>query len=318
MSTYREKLPQLDGRMFITDGGLETTLYFDKGYDLQDFAAFPLIESEEGRRTLIEYYQPYIELARDHGFGCILESPTWRASKYWGNRLGYDTERLAAVNSQSIALLARLRGRYRESDFPIVISGCLGPRRDGYQVQEKMNIDQARKYHAVQIGQLNQTEADLVSAFTINYSEEAIGITLAAQDHHIPVVISFTLETDGRLPSGQPLGAAIEEIDNSTDLGPSYYMINCAHPSHFRDALLPDSQWKERIRAVRANASAKSHAELEEAEELDNGNPKEFGKQSVALTEVLPGLNIFGGCCGTDVRHLTALCTHLSHSTLIA
>ena len=190
----------------------------------------------------------------------------------------------------------------------MVISGCIGPRADGYKISNKMTVDEARQYHFEQIETFAHSEADLVSAFTINYVEEAIGITRAAQSAGIPVVISFTVETDGRLPSGQALAQAITEVDHTTQNGPAYYMINCAHPTHFNTTLTTDAPWVRRIRAIRANASALSHAELDEAQELEDGNPVELGSQYAELTNMLPNLNIFGGCCGTDHRHVAAIC----------
>lgn len=195
----------------------------------------------------------------------------------------------------------------------MVISGCLGPMGDGYHIDNKASIADAKKYHSAQVESFSETDADLVSAYTITYSEEAIGITLAAQDAGMPVVISFTVETDGRLPSGQPLSEAILEVDRITDNGPIYYMINCAHPSHFKHVLQGSAAWRERIRAVRANASCKSHAELDEAEVLDRGDPKELGFECVDLTSSLPNLTIFGGCCGTDLHHIEEMCKRIPH-----
>jgi S-methylmethionine-dependent homocysteine/selenocysteine methylase len=308
MKTNRKGISQLKERIFITDGGLETTLVFEHGFDLPEFASFTLLKKKEGRAAMHDYYLPYIDLAKQNQFGFILEGATWRASRDWGEKIGYNASELAQANYEGIALLAKLRQTHETDTTPILISGCIGPRGDGYTPAVKMDAWQAQRYHSTQIQTLSKTEADLVSAFTINYSEEAIGITRAAQQFDIPAVISFTLETDGRLPSGQPLGAAIEEVDRETQNGPAYYMINCAHPSHFKHVLQTDAAWKERIHAVRANASCKSHAELDESEELDSGNPEELGSEYIDLIKLLPNLNIFGGCCGTDIRHLREIC----------
>ncbi len=149
---------------------------------------------------------------------------------------------------------------------------------------------------------------DLVSAYTINYEEEAIGIVKAAKSAEVPVVIGFTVETDGKLPTGQSLGKAITAVDEATNNGPAYYMINCAHPTHFKDILEVDEPWVKRIRAIRANASTKSHAELDEAVDLDEGNPLDFGTRCGELKKISPNINIFGGCCGTDHRHVEEIC----------
>lgn len=308
MNTHRNPLPQLADDIFITDGGLETTLIFDQGHDLPEVAAFDIFRKKDGYRILHDYFLPYIDLARNHRVGFILESPTWRASRDWGRKIGYTPGELAEMNHTAIALLSDLRRDWETDDSPMVISGCIGPRGDGYQIAEKMTIEEAKSYHQEQIDTLGRTAADLVSAFTINYVEEAIGIVLAAQSARIPVVISFTVETDGHLPSGQPLGEAIQAVDAATDNGPAYYMINCAHPTHFAEALATGESWVRRVRAIRANASNKSHDELDGSDELDAGDPTDLGARYAELKRLLPHLNIFGGCCGTDLRHVTEIC----------
>ena len=308
MSKYRDRLPQVSDKLFITDGGLETTLIFHHGYDLPAFAAFDILRRAEGYQVLRDYFVSYVQMARKNGLGFILESPTWRASRDWGRQIGYDSKALREMNRQSIDLLADIRSRYETDQTPVVISGCIGPRGDGYAVSEKMTAGEAERYHREQIDTLSRTDADLVTAYTINYTEEAIGITRAALSVTMPVVIGFTVETDGRLPSGQPLGEAITAVDQATDGGPAYYMINCAHPTHFEHAFAVDESWVKRIRAVRANASTQSHAELDVAEELDAGDPADLSKRYAQLHKVLPHLTIFGGCCGTDQRHVEAIC----------
>lgn len=312
MSIYRNQLPQLASTPFISDGGLETTLIFHHGYELPDMAAFDLLTQKDGYEVLREYYKPYIHLARTHRLGFILESPTWRASRDWGRKLGYSPADLYEINRKSITLLQELRDTFQDRHTPMVISGCIGPKGDGYEVSDKMTVTQAREYHAEQIKTFSETDADLVSAFTINYTEEAIGITQAAQSVCMPVVISFTLETDGRLPSGQSLADAVTTVDQATDNGPAYYMINCAHPTHFARTLTTGAAWTHRILAVRANASAKSHAELDAADDLDDGHPAELGRQYAELVKQLPHLTVFGGCCGTDHRHVKAICEALT------
>lgn len=294
--------------LFITDGGLETTLLFHDGYELPEFAAFDLLTQPGGYETLQNYYRSYIILARANEVGFILESPTWRASRKWGDKLGYSSGDLREINRKSIALLQDLRDIWESGKTDVVISGCIGPRGDGYNVSEKMTAEDARKYHLEQIETLSETQADLVSAFTINYTEEAVGISQAAEAAGIPAVISFTVGTDGRLPSGQPLGEAVTTVDQATGNGPAYYMINCAHPSHFKGALNNEEPWLKRIRGIRANASAKSHAELDAAVDLDEGDPTDLGARYAELKNQWRHFNIFGGCCGTDHRHVEEIC----------
>ncbi len=305
---YRQRLPQLDGGLFITDGGLETTLIFHQGLELPAFAAFDLLKDDEGTEQLRAYYAPYASLARERGVGLVLESPTWRANPDWAAEIGYSLEELDTLNRKAIALMEEIRAEYA-SGAPIVISGCIGPQSDGYSPTTMLTPDEAQRYHSTQIETFADTAADMVTAITMTYAEEAIGLTRAAVEHGLPVVISFTLETDGRLPSSQALGGAIQQVDEETSGGPAYYMINCAHPTHFEDVLEAGAPWVERIGGLRANASTKSHAELDEAEELDEGDPADLGERHAALRARLPGVNVLGGCCGTDHRHVTSICT---------
>jgi S-methylmethionine-dependent homocysteine/selenocysteine methylase len=305
--TYRERLPQLEGDLFLTDGGLETVLIFHEGIDLPLFAAFDLLKDEEGTETLRRYYEQYLALARERGLGFVLESPTWRASPRWATELGYGPDELEALNRKAIALLEETRGAHEDGGPPIVISGCIGPQDDGYNPAELLSPDVAGEYHSVQIGTFADTAADVVTAITMTYVEEALGIARAAGEFGLPVVISFTVETDGRLPSGQDLGSAIEEVDAGSETKPAYFMVNCAHPTHFEGVLDETAGWRERIRGLRANASTKSHAELDEATELDDGDPADLGRRYAALRERLPELNVVGGCCGTDHRHVAEI-----------
>lgn len=308
MSKYRNHLPQLGEQLFMTDGGLETTLIFEDKIDLPYFASFDLLKDAAGTRRLEDYYDRYAVMAREQGLGLVLEAPTWRANTDWAARLGYDASRLAAINRDAIALLLRVRRRHETEQTPIVISGNLGPRGDGYRADAQMSAEQARDYHRAQIATFAGTDADMVAAFTINYVEEGIGIVAAAQECKMPVAISFTLETDGRLPSGDTLEHAIRRTDLETDAYAIYYMINCAHPTHFDKVLASGGKWLERISGLRANASRRSHAELDESTDLDAGDAEELGSQYRGLQAVLPKLSVVGGCCGTDHRHVEAIC----------
>lgn len=304
MNNYRTSLPQLDNKLYLTDGGIETTLIFHEGLELPDFAAFHLLQSENGEKALHKYFRTYAEIAKRFETGLILESATWRASKDWGARLGYTPEALVDVNRRAIRMLEDLRNEFESDQTPVVLSGCIGPRGDGYIPGNVMTAQEAEDYHWEQIKTFANSGADMVTAITMNYVEEAIGITRAAQRANIPVAISFTVETDGNLPTGQSLKTAIEQVDEATSGYPAYYMINCAHPTHFENVVAEGGAWRERIRGVRANASHRSHAELNEAPDLDDGNPVELGAQYASLTKHLSRLNVMGGCCGTDHRHL--------------
>ena len=306
-ANYRHRLPQLDGGLFLSDGGLETTLIYHDGFDLPMFAAFVLLESERGRAALRAYYDRYAEVAAKHGTGFILESPTWRASPDWWQKLGYDRGRLARANRAAIAMMHDIRDARAKAQTPLVVSGNIGPRGDGYDPGALMSPWEAEAFHAWQIGVFADAGADLVSAVTLTNVNEAIGVTRAAEAAGMPCVISFTVETDGKLPTGESLAVAITSVDRETNAGPAYYMINCAHPDHFRDALDQDSGWMKRVRGLRANASRKSHAELDNSTALDAGDPHELGELYAELLTRFPLINVLGGCCGTDHRHVACI-----------
>jgi S-methylmethionine-dependent homocysteine/selenocysteine methylase len=314
MTTKRNDLPQLDGGLFLTDGGIETTLIFHDGLDQPYFASYDLLRNQEGTEVLRRYFKRYAELARDNDIGIILESPTWRASADWGVKMGYSDEALAVVNKESLELLAEVRDEYETDTAPIVLSGCIGPRGDGYDPGNVMSPEQAEAYHAKQVNAFRDSKADMICALTMTNVNEALGVTRAAQAAGMPVAISFTVETDGKLPTGQDLGEAVEAVDAATGNGPAYFMINCAHPDHFQHVLESGEPWLQRLQGLRCNASRMSHEELDNAEELDDGNPVEFGEQFGDIHRHNPQINVLGGCCGTDHRHIE----HVCHSSKLA
>lgn len=315
MSKYRNALPQLTSRdVFITDGGIETDLIFHHGQELPSFASFVLLQDEKGSESLRNYFRGYAEIARNEKVGLVLEAATWRSNFDWGKQLGYSENDLEEINRKAIDMLVEFREEYENEDTKVVISGCLGPRGDGYNPSNVMSAKEAQTYHGVQIATFSKTEADLVTAITMNYVEEALGIAQAAKSLGMPVVISFTVETDGKLPTSQTLKDAIEQVDKETGNYPAYYMVNCAHPTHFADVLESGEAWAKRISGVRANASKKSHAELDFSVELDEGNPAELGQDYIVLFDKLKNLKVLGGCCGTDSRHIAEICkTALQH-----
>lgn len=284
---------------------METTLIFRDGLDLPEFASFVLLDDAAGVDALRTYYASYVAIAERHGVGIVLDTPTWRANADWGARLGYSARALEDVSRRGVALLEDVREEAGEA-VDMLISGCVGPRGDGYVVGEAMSAEEAETYHSAQVSTFAGTNADLVGALTLNYADEAIGIARVAAEVGIPSVISFTVETDGRLPSGQELRDAVAQVDDATGGAPAYFMVNCAHPTHFEGVL--DEGGLERVVGLRANASTKSHAELDEAEELDQGDPDDLAERYRGLRRFLPNLRVVGGCCGTDERHVEAIC----------
>ena len=293
-----------DTGYFLADGGLETTLIFHQGIALNHFAAFELLNTEEGKQALGRYYRPYLDLAAKLGVGYILETPTWRANPDWAYKLGYSGDELRALNKNAVRFLRELVKERHENAQNIVLSGCIGPRGDGYAAEKCMSAAEASHYHRDQVQAFALADVDVITGMTINYSDEAIGIIMAAKSFNTPVVISFTVETDGNLPTGETLRKAIEKTDAATDGYALHFMINCAHPEHFKHILKEEGNWKKRIRGIRANASTKSHAELDESETLDAGDKHLLAHGYRRLRQLLPDLRITGGCCGTDHSHL--------------
>ena len=310
---YRHALPQLGEALFLTDGGLETTMIFHEGLELPHFAAFGLMRTPEGRDALERYFARYVALAKADGRGLVLESATWRSNPDWGAKLGYLIEALDVVNAEAVAFLHAIREREETAASPMVVSGNIGPRGDGYRPENLMSAEEAEVYHGRQVRVFEAAGADLVTVMTMNYVEEAIGVARAAKAAGIPVVVAFTVETDGRLRTGTALGAAIEACDAATGGYPAYYMVNCAHPTHFR-GVLAGTGWLERIGGIRANASKMSHDELDEAPELDPGDPAELAQDYRGLMQLLPSLRVLGGCCGTDQRHIGAISGVCGHA----
>ncbi|MGB0507065.1 MAG: homocysteine S-methyltransferase family protein [Pikeienuella sp.] len=301
MAIHRNGFQNVEADLFLAYVGMETDLIFGRGMDLPGFASYPLMETEEGRDLLKSYLMNMIVLGKDKSLGVILESPTWVANRDRGSTIGYAPDRIMQLNEEAIALMVQVRAETGHAST--VISANLGPRDDAYDPGAQMSADEAERYHSEQIAVFAKTEADVVSGYTLAYSAEAIGIVRAARKFGLPVVIAFTVETDGNLPTGASLETAITDVDEATDGYASYFMVNCAHPDHF-DFALKDGPWMKRIKGIVANASRCSHAELDEAVELDDGNPRELGNQLSEIRRRFPHINVLGGCCGTDMRHM--------------
>jgi homocysteine S-methyltransferase len=311
MTRYRDHLPQLGGEIYLTDGGVETDLIFNRSIEIREFAAHTLLPEPNGRAALERYLRSYLELARSRGTGFILDTQTWKAHPHWAGDLGATDAELKQVNRDAVAFIAGLREEFSANREPIVLNAVVGPRGDAYAPEDLVAVGDARGYHARQLGWLAETEVDMATAMTFTQSGEAAGFALAAEDVGLPCTISFTVETDGRLPSGEPLDEAITRVDAESGRTPAYFMINCAHPDHFMH-ILEDDAWARRIRGIRCNASRCSHAELDASETLDDGDPVELAGQYGVIRSRMPWLNVFGGCCGSDIRHVTEIARFLA------
>lgn len=305
------KLPHESEKLFLTDAGFETWLLFDKGFDMPCFAAYPLAENAKGRAAFDEYFAPIFELAQQNDTGFVLDTYTWRANPDWGLELGHDLDHLTTVNTNAVKTAEDMRSKLGQG-LNVLINGVIGPRGDGYDPKTVMSVQEAQDYHGFQIAIFAKTNVDMVSGLTLTNVPEAIGIANAAAKSGLPCVISFTLETNGRLPTGEALSDAIAQVDAQAVTKPAYFMINCAHPDHFANMIPLGADWTRRIGGVRANASRMSHAELDCCETLDDGDPVEFGTQYASLRKRLPNLKVFGGCCGTDHMHLSQICKSIA------
>ncbi len=306
MSKYRNALPQLSGDLFLADAGIETDLIFNHGVEIREFASHTLLPNPTSREIVANYFRGFLSLAKNFDAGFILDSQTWKAHLHWAEDLGTTEQELCLANKDSIAFIAELRDEYSTNNKPIVLNGVIGPRGDAYAPESRVAAVEAEEYHAKQIAWLAETEVDMVTATTFTQSDEAIGVVQAARSADLPIVISFTVENDGRLPTGQPLDEAINAVDDATNAAAAYFMVNCAHPDHFFD-VLDDSDWARRIRGLRCNASRLNHAELDECEVLDDGDPEELANQYKSIAASMPWLNVFGGCCGSDLRHVAEI-----------
>jgi len=302
----------------LTDGGLETSLIFQDGIELPFFAACELLRTEHGMRVLIDHFDETAAIAEEAGVGFSVDTPTWRANPDWTDRLGYSPEEFTEVNREGVRMAEEVRRRHESAATPVVIAGVVGPRGDGYTERTRQSQGQAADYHFRQVSVLAGTEADYITALSLTYSDEAVGMARAAEASGMPIVVSFTVETDGLLAGGESLEQAINAVEQHTDEYPEYYMIDCAHPTHLPSPLAANSSWGRRIRGYRANATARSHGELNAALELETGDPEEFAAQLRELRQRMPQLAVVGGCCGTDARHSRAIAGALSQQASAA
>ncbi len=296
---------RISNGLWLADGGLETTLIFHHGIDLPHFASFALLAEDSGRARLRHYFADYLSAARAHRAGFVLDTVTWRSGKGWGEIMGLSPDDVDAINRDAVVLAREIAASAEAAGTDIVLNGVVGPHGDAYAPDRLLDAQEAEAAHDRQVRVLAEAGVDLVTATTIANAAEGIGIARAALKADVPVVVSFTVETDGRLITGQTLGEAIAETEAATGRGVAWYGVNCAHPDHFRGAL--NGPWRDRIGMVRANASRKSHAELDKSTELDAGDPGELARDYRDLMRLLPSLRVLGGCCGTDCSHVAAI-----------
>ena len=299
----KKKLPQLQGRNMTCGGGFETWLQYVDGFTLRHFCAFELLNDERGVACLTDYHRKLVEAAVENGFGVINEGLHYRASRDWGELIGFSKEALEEINIRGIEFYKDFAREYDSPETPMIVGGVIGPRGDAYNVGRTPDAAEAEDYHSEQILTFKKAGADVVTAATFSSIEEATGLARAAKSADMPVVISFFVARGGKLKGGETLEEAISAVDAATESAPAYYMINCTHPSEFTPGLT-DGDWTRRLGGFMPNAVAMETLDLCKLGHLEDGDPEELGGQMADLARRFPHINVWGGCCGTDGRHI--------------
>lgn len=301
--TSDDKLPQTQGRFMACGGGFETWLQYVDGFTLRHFCAFELLDDARGVECLTDYHRKLVEAAVENGFGVINEGLHYRASRDWGELIGYSKEALEEINIRGIEFYKDFAREYDSPDTPMIVGGAIGPRGDAYNVGRTPDASEAEDYHSEQIETFKKAGADVVTAMTFTSVEEATGLARAAKSAEMPVVISFFVAKGGKLKTGETLEDAITAVDAATESAPAYYMINCTHPTEFTPGLT-DGPWSRRLGGFMPNAVAMETLDLCKLGHLEDGDPEELGGQMAELARRFPHINVWGGCCGTDGRHI--------------
>lgn len=298
----------LSHTVLLTSGGSQTTLMYKHNCQLRAFATYELLFSEQWNGTMRRMVEEYGDVAVKRGVPLLLDTETWRASANWYSTLQTPEEQRAQVHALALQQAQEVAQYVRDKSggrVPVMIHGVVGPRKDAYLHDASLSVQVAREYHSAQVAEMRALGVGLVGAYTLTSSAEGAGFAAAAAAAGMDCMVSFTLDVDGRLPSGEELGEAIAKVGAGEGRAPVCYMVNCVHPRYIREVVerARGEAWVGRIGGVRANASAKSHAELAASDELDEGDAVEWAKEVVGLREVLPGLKVIGGCCGTGAEH---------------
>ncbi|WP_159590444.1 homocysteine S-methyltransferase family protein [Chelativorans xinjiangense] len=299
------------GPVFLTEGGSETEIMYRRGFELPEFAMFPLLDIPSAVTAMRDMFRAQLDVAAEFGLGFLLSGLDYRASPDWGAKLGYSATALADANIAAIGFLREIAGDYRDQIPSLLIGGILGPRGDAYGLNRDITAESAEAYHAVQLETLKRTQVDFTCAMTFNNIPEAVGAARAAARIGVPLSVALTLDRTHRLKSGPTLGEAIAEIDAQTGLdAPDYYLVNCSHPLEYEPAL-DDGAWTRRLRGVRPNASKMEKMELCKLNHLEDGHPVELATQLSNLHARYPHMDVFGGCCGTGDKHLREIAKSL-------
>jgi homocysteine S-methyltransferase len=302
--------PQKEGRFYLSEGGTETEILYKYGFELPQFAMFPLLDNPEAVSKMQGMYRKYLDVVAKHGMCALMGGLDYRASPDWGKLLGYSPQGLSEANHKSINFLREIAKEYT-SDIPdILIQGLIGPRGDAYKMNLNITENEAEDYHSIQLNTLKEANVDLALAITFNNIPESIGVARAAKKIGVPLAISLSLDSTSKLNSGPSLAEAITTIDEETELAPEFYLINCSHPLEYESAIV-SGDWINRIRGVRPNASKMEKIALCQIGHLEDGDPVELGVQCGDLARRYPHMDIWGGCCGTWDTHLDQIAKNI-------
>lgn len=308
----KEFPPRLDGRFYLTEGGAETEIMYKWGFELPEFAMFTLLDNPEADEVIRNMYRRYFDVAAAHDTGILAMGHDYRASPDWAQKLGYSAADLTRFQHRTMQFLDDVRAEYADRVSDAYITACIGPRGDAYGTGGDISASEAEDYHAVQLGNLEGTAADMAVAATFNNIPESIGVIRAANRMGIPIGVSLTLTPEGRLRSGPTLREAVETIDEVTGGAAEWFGTNCAHPLEFEPALDDAGPWLDRLRYVRPNAAKMDKLALCELGHLEDGDPVELGEQMGEVARRFPRADILGGCCGTDERHLSEIASNVN------
>ena len=294
-------LPRLH---YLTEGGQETELMYGYGFDLPEFALFPLLDNPDALARLTAMYQAVLDVAVRHDMGALLGGLDYRASPDWAGKLGIDAAALTDYQCRSIAFLRDVAEPYKGRLPHILICGAVGPQGDAYERNQTVTRESAEAYHATQIQNLVTAGVDLVEAMTFTSAEEAIGLICAARAHGLPIIFSFMPDAAGGSEAQPTLRDMIEQVDAATDCYALFYGINCSHPREFEPLLGSGGDWLGRIGMLRPNASSKEKVELCQIGRLERGDPIDLAAHMGRLAQRMPNVIAWGGCCGTWDEHL--------------
>jgi len=292
------------GQTFLMEGALGERLKREYGLTFDESVAMAgLIYEEKGASALSALWQEYIDIARQHSLPFLATTPTRRANR---DRVGASSfsEHIIADN------VAFLRKIQQNSGIEMYVGGLMGCKGDAYTGEGALSEEDSFDFHRWAADRFREAGADFLYAGIMPTLPEAAGLARAADSTGLPYIISFTIQQDGKLIDKTTIADAIRYIDSVTQSKPVCYMTNCVHPAIVFKALSRPFNdiplVKERFRGIQANTSPLSYAELDGAVDLHCSEPAAFAEEMLKLSGC-GDFQIWGGCCGTDCRHMACV-----------